>query len=154
MKALWGQSCAVVGVFVVCIGQPAWADCMMFDNFALPMGSDDVDMMMKDHGLTLILNADGRAPSTISFTSTPVLDDSGMTEVVTLQNGLTLHYAAEVMQAEGSGGATTHLVGWLNTLPPLSVTCTAQAEVPDAAWCMPILGDLRPKSEGCGTGSD
>jgi hypothetical protein len=130
--------------------QPALAgDCMVFDAFALRLESSDVDMAEMDDGLTLIFNAEGRAPSQIVFTSTSALDDTGMSKVTVMQNGMTLHYMTEVGGAVGSGGAETRLRGWINSLPPLAVTCEAQAETPDAAWCVPILGGLRPKADGC-----
>jgi hypothetical protein len=132
------------------MGQPALAgDCMMFDAFALRLESSDVDMAEMTNGLALIFNTEGRAPSRIVFTSTGALDDTGMTEVAVLPNGMTLHYLTEVDEAMGSGGAEVRLRGWVNSLPPLAVTCTAQDETPDAAWCVPVLGGLRPKAYGC-----
>jgi hypothetical protein len=140
-----------VWVILASLGaQPALAgDCLMFDAFALRVESSDVDMVAMDGGLTLIFNSKGRAPSRIAFASTDHLDDTGMSEVAVLPNGLTLHYLTEVDEAMGSGGADARLRGWVNSLPPLSVTCSAQDETPDAAWCVPVLGGLRPKADGC-----
>jgi hypothetical protein len=79
------------------MGQPALAgDCMVFDAFALRLESSDVDMAEMDDGLTLIFNAEGRTPSQIVFTSTSALDDTGMSKVTVMQNGMTLHYMTEV----------------------------------------------------------
>ena len=142
-------------VIAVClVGQPALADCLILGDFALAV-EEEVGLVERVDGVTVVFVPDGRAPSDLALTfltAPPVGLDLPETEV--LRNGLTLRYATEVAEAVGSGGAETLLTGWLDSVPPLGVACRGQAEVPDADWCVAVLGQLRPRVEGCGAGGN
>jgi hypothetical protein len=115
----------------------------------------DVGLVERADGVTLVFVPDGRAPSELALTFLAAPPEGlDLPETELLRNGLTLRYATEVAEAGGSGGAETLLTGWLDSSPSVEVICRAQAEMPDAAWCVPLLGALRPRAESCGAGGN
>jgi hypothetical protein len=142
-------------VIAVCLmGQPALADCLILGDFALAV-EEDVGLIERADGVTVVFAPGGRAPSDLALTFlTAPPEGADLPETEVLRNGLTLRYATEVAEAGGSGGAETLLTGWLDSSPPMGVACSGQAEVPDADWCVPVLGALRPRAEGCGAGGN
>jgi hypothetical protein len=141
-------------VMIGMIGQPVFAgDCVNLGPFVLPV-EGDVEMVEIAQGLQIIFNAGGRSPSVITFYFPQSLDTTAMQHTAVLANAMTLHYTSQVDEAVGSGGAETRLSGWLTSTPPLIVSCTAQAEYPNAEWCLPIIGQIRPKDDGCETGGN
>jgi hypothetical protein len=140
---------------VIClclIAGPAAADCVEFGDTGFVISVDgNFSLVERDGGAVLTLEPDGRAPRVISVGPVEGIEP---TDTVILQNGITLEYLTDTEDAVGSGGAAAFLMGVLGSTPPLGVTCTMQGEVPDAAWCLPVLGDLRPMAEGCAKGAD
>jgi hypothetical protein len=145
-------------VIAFCLmGQQGSADCLILRDFVLSVEAE-VGLIERPDGWTVVFEPDGRAPSELTLISIQRVPDPADGPVLpqseVLGNGWTLRYAFEVDEAVGSGGAETRLSGWIDSTPPLAVSCTAQAEHPNAEWCVPILGSLRPKAEGCGTGGN
>jgi hypothetical protein len=139
----------VWAVMIGMIGQAAFAgDCVNLGPFVLPV-EGDVEVVEIAQGLQVIFNAGGRSPSVIAFYYPESLNNTAMQHAAVLANAMTLHYTSQVDEAVGSGGAETRLSGWLTSTPPVVVSCTAQAEYPNAEWCLPIIGQLRPKDDGC-----
>jgi hypothetical protein len=141
----------VWAVVIGMIGQPGLAgDCVNLGPFVLPVAGD-VEVVETAQGMQVIFNAGGRSPSVIWFYYPESLNNTAMQHAAVLANAMTLHYSSQVDEAVGSGGAETRLSGWLTSTPPVVVSCTAQAEYPNAEWCLPIIGQLRPKDDGCET---
>jgi hypothetical protein len=139
------------------MGQPALADCLILRDFVLSV-EEEVGLVERADGWRVVFEPDGRAPSELTLISLEGMIDPAngavLPESEVFSNGWTLRYRVEVDEAMGSGGAETRLGGWIDSTPPLGVSCTAQAEYPDADWCLPILDRLRPKAEGCVAGGN
>jgi hypothetical protein len=139
------------------MGQSVSADCLIIGDFALSV-EEEVGLIEEVNGVTVLFEPDGRAPSSLTLFALGAMPDPvdgpALPETEVLPNGMTLRYSSEVDEVVGSGGAETRLNGWLDSTPALGVSCSAQAEEPNAEWCVPILGDLRPKAEGCDTAAD
>jgi hypothetical protein len=128
--------------------QVAFSDCVEMGETGLLLtldGSYTVQEM--DGRVVLTFGADTRAPSAITLD----LDASEVrtSETTVLENGMSLAYRTETVEAVGSGGAEAFLEGIISSEPTVKITCTMQAEVPDAAWCIPVIGKLRPQEDGC-----
>jgi hypothetical protein len=126
----------------------AAADCVEMGDTGLSLtvqGSYTVQEM--DGKVALTFGANTRAPSTITLD----MNAEGVrtSETAVLENGMSLAYRTETGEAVGSGGAETVLEGIISSEPTVKVTCAMQGENPDAAWCIPVLGKLRPMADGC-----
>lgn len=75
-------------------------------------------------------------------------------ERATLPNGMKLYYSLGLYEPEGNAGALADLTGWLDGELPLGVGCRAQQKIPNAEWCLSLLGKLRPETEGCDANED
>jgi hypothetical protein len=129
------------------IAQPTLADCISFGDTGLLISLEGAySMSESDGGATLTIEPDGRAPKVIAIAPAEEIDAQ---RTVTLENGMSFAYWTETEEAVGSGGAAAFLQGRLESSPPLTVTCTMQAEIPDAEWCLPLLGSIRTMTEGC-----
>ncbi len=115
-------------------------------GLALPI-SEAHEVVEQGKGVVIFFEPEGRSPRLIGIQRAEGVDPSGG---VVLANGMTLDYEARTEGAVGSGGAVAGLVGILSGTSVFGVTCSMQAEVPDAEWCLPVLGALRPAADGCG----
>jgi hypothetical protein len=139
----------LLGVALVAFApQVAFADCVEMGDTGLLLtldGSYTVQEM--DGKAVLTIGANTRAPSTITLDTSA--NGVRTSETTVLENGMSLAYRTETREAVGSGGAEAFLDGIISSEPTVRVTCTMQGEVPDAAWCIPVLGKLRPQEDGC-----
>jgi hypothetical protein len=136
--------------FVFCLfGQTATAEtCVKLGGTAhVLMLGGAYEIVEREDGATILIEPNGRSPRMIVLNRADgvELGDDG----VVLKNGLKLDYDTSTEEAAGSGGAVAGLVGLLGSDPPLAVTCSMQSEIPDAEWCLPILGQLRSEADGC-----
>jgi hypothetical protein len=135
------------------IGQQVGAaTCFTFGDTGLMLTVDGAfTMEERDGGAVLTLAPQARSPFTISLGPPDALDTP---KSLVLENGMTFVYGTATEEAVGSGGAAAFLEGVLGSVSPLGVTCAMQGEVPDAEWCLPVLGRLRTEAEGCETGGE
>jgi len=130
----------------------ASAECVEIEGMGLVAEVEgNYEVRAYDLSSLLVLEPNGRSPRTILFRPNDIL---APIEGVELENGMTLRFQTFVEEAEGSGGATVRLQGTLKGRWPYYVICTAQGEDVDPTWCVPLLGTLRPKSEGCGSNGE
>jgi hypothetical protein len=143
-----GLYIAVIGLFP----QVATADCLRMTDMGYALLADpEVQMTVGPGFVTLEFAPDGRSSKTLSLVAVEADAFLGATagESRTLTNGIVVNYDTQISEAEGSGGAEAILWGWLETNPPVQVSCHMQAEQPDARWCVAVLEELRPLAEGC-----
>lgn len=138
----------------VCLAGPAGAECLALGDlgYVLPVeGEVAVTEEPGRPGLLLDFAPGGRAPKMIWLFSRNSIEPTGEAppESRDLPNGLVAHYGTRVDQGEGSGGSEVMLSGWLEGDASLGVACWTQQEYPSPEWCLPILGELRPETDGC-----
>ena len=152
-RAVRGWNRVTIGILsAVCLllaqGQLAAADtCWVLGDtgFVLDL-KEGVEVTVSDSGVNINYAPGGRSAKWIALISA---ETESKDTVDTLKNGLIIHYATEVQEDSGSGGAEAYLYGWIEMDSPVSVRCAWQNEMPYAAWCLSELGRMRLAAEGC-----
>ena len=135
--------------FCMClVGQVAAAgSCERLVGTGLVLTLDEAhEVVEQGKGVAIFLEPEGRSPRMIVIQRADGVEPPGG---VVLGNGMTLDYWTKTEDAVGSGGAVAGLAGILSGAASYAVTCSMQGEVPDAEWCLPVLGALRTEAEGC-----
>ena len=88
-----------------------------------------------------------------SMTLRPV-DIFGIVGGRVLANGMELAFETTTVPAKGRDPALAVLRGTLMAPLPFKVTCSVPTGMAEAGWCLPLIGKLRLKAEGCATGDE
>jgi hypothetical protein len=93
-----------------------------------------------------------RNPSTMTVAAGPAQGPGAAERTLGLKDGLMLHYATEVQEAIGSGGAEAVLTGTITGDGELlgQIRCSVQSETAvDPAWCLRYAQDLVLADDRC-----